>query len=140
MDFRVINIQIVTIIPIISVFLLLCLSQDLLSCSTDMATLTILTNPVAIHPKAKQKNYVFINPCLLSTHFSLTRPVLFHSRHYARFISASISPSIQSFIVPTIIFSSYPFTPLNVSTAPSLTLSFALPYHTGSVSPISLKL
>lgn len=133
--FRVINTQIVTIITIISLFLLLCLFQDLLfssSCNTDMATLTISTNPVAINPKTKREKLCF-HQLLSSINPFFTHPPwrFFHSPRF---------PSAHSFIMHTFIFSSYPFTSLNVPTTPSLTLSFTLPYHTRSVSPISLHL
>ena len=129
--FKAINTQIVTIITIIFLFLLLRLFQDLLSsssCNTNMCTFTILTNPVAIRPKTKHacRKMVLTNSSLLPTHSSLTHPG---------------APSVLSspFIMHTIIFFSYPFTPLNVSTSPSLTLSFALPYYSHSLSPICLQ-
>lgn len=84
--FRVINIQIVTIITIISLFLCLCLFLDLRSsssCDTDMATLTILTNPVAIHPKKKSRKIMFSST--LDFHqpiFHSHARALFHSLHY----------------------------------------------------------
>ena len=78
------------------------------------------------HPsKSKaEKNLLFINSRLPSSYFSLTSLGFCQSLHFLHIIhiSTSIFPSLCSFTVHTIIFSSYPFTPLNVSTSPSLAL------------------
>lgn len=69
------------------IFLSLCLFQDLLSsssCNTDMARLTILTNPAAIRPekkKRKQLSYVLTPFCQLMSHPFFAHPPswFFHS-------------------------------------------------------------
>lgn len=89
--------------------------------NTEMPALTILINPAVIHPKAKQKRIWFSSTPAF--HHIFHSPALASAILYIfSTLSTSVFPSLYSFTVHTIIFSSYPFTPLNVSTSPSLTL------------------